>query len=107
MASIRDYDELLKERPGANTPKVIDTPEGRRVYFQVWDWDEDGRSYVFNLFLVSEEGEGWRTVLYDARYRAVLREELCDLLKEAGFSDIGWKTPAESGYYQPIVIARV
>jgi len=20
----------------------------RRVYFQVWDWDEDGRSYVFN-----------------------------------------------------------
>jgi hypothetical protein len=37
----------------------------------------------------------------------VLREELRDLLKEAGFSDIGWKTPAESGYYQPIVIARV
>jgi glycine/sarcosine N-methyltransferase len=107
MASIRDYDELLKERPGATTPKVIDTPEGRRVYFQIWDWDEDGRSYVFNLFLVSEEGEGWRTVFYDARYRAVLREELRDLLKEAGFSDIGWKTPAESGYYQPIVIARV
>ena len=107
MASIRDYDELLKERPGATTPKVIDTPEGRRVYFQVWDWDEDGRSYVFNLFLVSEEGEGWRTVLYNARYRAVLREELRELLKEAGFSDIGWKTPAESGYYQPIVIARV
>jgi len=50
MASIRDYDELLKERPGATTPKVIDTPEGRRVYFQVWDWDEDGRAYVFNLF---------------------------------------------------------
>ena len=69
----------------------------RRVYFQVWDWDEDGRSYVFNLFLVSEEGEGWRTALYDARYRAVLREELRDLLKEAGFSDIGWKKPAESG----------
>src|SRR5215203_4014142 len=79
----------------------------RRVYFQVWDWDEDGRSYVFNLFLLSEEGEGWRTALYDARYRAVLREELRVLLKEAGFSDIGWKTPAESGYYQPIVIARV
>jgi hypothetical protein len=29
------------------------------------------------------------------------------VLKEAGFSDIGWKTPAESGYYQPIVTARV
>lgn len=107
MASIRDYDELLKERPGATTPKVIDTPEGRRVYFQVWDWDEDGRAYVFNLFLLSEEGEGWQTVLHDARYRAVLRDELRDVLKEAGFSDIGWKTPAESGYFQPIVAARV
>jgi len=37
----------------------------------------------------------------------VLRDELCDVLKEAGFSDIGWKRLAESGYYQPIVTARV
>lgn len=36
MASIRDYDELLKERPGATTPKVVDTPEGRRVYSRPW-----------------------------------------------------------------------
>jgi glycine/sarcosine N-methyltransferase len=107
MASIRDYDELLKERPDATRPKVINTPEGRRVYFQVWDWDEDGRAYLFNLFLLREEGEGWQTVHYDARYRAVLGDELCDVLKEAGLSDIGWKRPAESGYYQPIVTARV
>jgi glycine/sarcosine N-methyltransferase len=107
LASIRDYDELLKQRPGVTMPKVIDTPEGRRVYFQVWDWDEDGRAYVFNLFLLSEEGEAWRTVHHDAPYRAVLRDELRDVLEEAGFSDITWKTPAESGYYQPIVTARV
>ena len=102
LASMRDYDELLKERPGATTPKVMDTPEGRRIYLQVWDWEEDGRAYAVNLFLLSEEAEGWRTVHHDARYRAVLRAEL----EEAGFSDIGWKTPAESGYYQPIVTAR-
>jgi glycine/sarcosine N-methyltransferase len=57
--------------------------------------------------LLSEEGEDWRTVHHDARYRAVLRDELSDVLKEAGFSDISWKTPAQSGYYQPIVTARV
>ena len=50
---------------------------------------------------------GCETVLHDARYRAVLRDELRDVLKEAGFWDIGCKTPAESGYYQPIVTARV
>lgn len=107
LASIRDYDELLKDPPGATMPKVIDTPEGRRVYFQVWDWHEDDRTYVVNLFLLSEDGEVWRTIHHDARYRAVSREELQEVLKEAGFSDIGWKMPAESGYYQPIVTARV
>jgi hypothetical protein len=107
LASIRNYDELLKERPRATTPKVMDTPGGRSLYFQDWDWDEDGRAYVINLFLLREEGEGWRTVHHDARYRAVLRDELSDVLKEAGFSSIGWKMPAQSGYYQPIVTARV
>lgn len=106
LASIRDYDELLKDRPRVTTPKVIDTPEGRRIYFQVWDWEDD-RSYVFNLFLVKEKSESWRTVHYAARYRAVRRDELSDVLKEAGFSDISWKMPVESGYYQPIVMARV
>ena len=41
------------------------------------------------------------------RLTAVLRDELHDMLEEAGFSDIDWKMPAESGYYQPIVTARV
>jgi hypothetical protein len=34
LASIRNYDELLKERPRVTTPKVMETPDGRRVYFQ-------------------------------------------------------------------------
>lgn len=107
LASIRDYDRILEERPRATTPSVIDSQEGRRVYFQVWDWEEDGLSYVFNLFLLSEKGDGWQMAHHDARYRAVLRDELREVLEEAGFSDANWKMPAESGYYQPIVTARV
>lgn len=106
LASIRDYDELLKARPRATTPKVMDTLEGRRVYFQVWDWEESGPAYTVHLFLVSEEGEGWQTVHQDACYRAVKRDELRDILEQAGFSQIEWEMPARSGYYQPIVIAR-
>ena len=106
LASVRDYDRLLKERPGATTPKVMATPEGRRIYFQVWDWEEDGRSYTGNLFLVSEEGENWRTAHHIVRYRAVPRGELRGVLEEAEFSDIVWKMPDQSGYYQPVVTAR-
>ena len=37
LASIRDYDELLTKRPAATMPTVMDTPRGRRIYFQAWD----------------------------------------------------------------------
>jgi glycine/sarcosine N-methyltransferase len=106
LASIRDYDELLRERPRVTTPKVMETPEGRRVYFQVWDWEDDSRAYVVNLFLLSEEGENWRTVHHTTRYRAMLRSELRSVLEEVGFSDVDWKMPDQSSYYQPVVTAK-
>ena len=106
LASIRDYDELLKDRPGATMPKVMNTPEGRRVYFQVWDWEDDGRTYTVNLFLVGEENGRWQTVHHKTIYRALPRGELQKILEVAGFPEVGWKMPAQSGYYQPIVIAR-
>jgi glycine/sarcosine N-methyltransferase len=52
LASIRDYDHLLAERPSATTPKVMDAVGGRRIYFQVWDWENDGLVYTVQLFLV-------------------------------------------------------
>ncbi len=106
LASIRDYDELLKKRPAATTPTVMDRPQGRRIYFQVWDWEEDGLVYTVNLFVVREENGKWRTVHHRTRYRALVREELGRVLEEAGFTEVGWKMPAQSGYYQPIVTAR-
>ena len=36
LASMRDYDQVLRERPGATVPSVSGSPGGRRVYFQVW-----------------------------------------------------------------------
>jgi glycine/sarcosine N-methyltransferase len=39
--------------------------------------------------------------------RVVLRTELADILQEAGFRDVFWYMPEDSGYYQPIVTARV
>ena len=106
LASIRDYDRVLRERPAATTPAVFDTPEGRRIYFQVWDWADDGRTYTVNLFLVDESGGVWETHHHETRYRAVLREELAQILREAGFREVVWRMPDESGYYQPIVTAR-
>jgi hypothetical protein len=108
LASIRDYDQILGQRPLARSepPRVFDSPDGRRVVFQVWDWEGDGRAYTFHLFMVHQAGSGWRTAHRAARYRGLPREELSAILRAAGLSEIRWLMPDESRYYQPLVVAR-
>jgi len=106
LASIRDYDQVLRERPGATVPSVSDSPAGKRVYFQVWDWAGDGRTYTVHLFLLNESGGSWEVQHHETRYRAVLRAELAETLLRAGFRDLIWHMPDASGYYQPLVMAR-
>ncbi|GGD90297.1 class I SAM-dependent methyltransferase [Paenibacillus nasutitermitis] len=105
VLTIRDYDMLIAEKPEATQPRVMD--QGKRIVFQVWDWSGDGRTYTTNHFIVQEgEGGQWQTEHHRTVYRALLRHELGALLEQAGLSHIQWHTPAESGYYQPIVTAR-
>jgi len=106
IASVRDYDQILTDRPKSTLPQVFDDTEGRRVVFQLWDWSEDGRNYVFHLFILTESQGKWRIFQYTTQYRALLRHELGEILTSAGFSDIGWQMPSESGYYQPVVTAH-
>ncbi|WP_153801947.1 hypothetical protein [Filobacillus milosensis] len=48
----------------------------------------------------------WETKHHTTSYRALLREELSQILSEAGFSNITWNMPEDTGYYQPILIAE-
>jgi hypothetical protein len=106
LASMRDYDQLIQERPRATAPLVCDAPEGRRIVFMVWDWAADLRTYVGHLFIVRELGGVWQTVHHATTFRAYQRSEIDTILREAGFSDLRWHMPEETGYYQPIVTAR-
>jgi glycine/sarcosine N-methyltransferase len=106
LASIRDYDRILAERPRAELPRVFDDPEGRRIVFQVWDWDADSRSYTLSLFILRQNGDAWHTIHHATRYRALPRHELTAALQAAGFSDVRWLMPEAGGYYQPLVTAR-
>ncbi len=106
IASIRDYDRLVAERPRLVNPRLHDTAEGKRVVYQVWDWDADGRGYRFHQFIVRERDGEWSTTHLSGRYRALLRRELGEVLAHAGFAAIRWRMPEETGYYQPLVTAR-
>lgn len=105
IASIRDYDELLAQRPTMQPPAFYGNPGGRRIVHQVWYWIDEKR-YVVHLYITEESSGAWTTHHFVSECRAILRSELSRELESAGFKDVQWLMPGESGYYQPIVLAR-
>ncbi|WP_163872802.1 class I SAM-dependent methyltransferase [Paenibacillus favisporus] len=103
IITIRDYDSLIRERPRATQPRILD--HGKRIVFQVWDWSEDGSTYTTRQFILQDQLESWKTESYAAVYRAVQRSELSSFLQQAGFQRVEWVMPEQSGFYQPIVTA--
>ena len=105
MASIRDYDQLILEKPPMQPPAFYGARGSRRIVHQVWDWSDNTR-YTLHLYITTESSSGWEAHHFVSAYRCLLREDLSDVLKNSGFSDIQWLMPHESGYYQPLVLAR-
>ncbi|MEO8040757.1 MAG: class I SAM-dependent methyltransferase [Betaproteobacteria bacterium] len=128
VASIRDYDLLLEQSgaepgrdpglpglhgqraahgpPRGTMPQVFDDADGRRIAFQVWDWAPDRRSYAVHQYFLQEFRGQYDTTHHLSRFRALLRRELEQALRAAGFADVRWHMPPGSGYYQPVVTAR-
>lgn len=104
VASIRDYDGLLDERPPYSPPYVHETSRGQRVSFQTWRWHGD--NYRLTQYIIDDGEEGLEVGKFTCEYRATRREELTGLLLSSGCVDVAWKLPEETGFYQPIVIAR-
>lgn len=103
VASIRDYDALLETKPPYSPPYIHQTEKGQRVAFQTWAWEGD--LYRLTQYLIEDE-ETLKTSKFDCCYRATRREELTGLLLAAGCSHVQWLMPEESGFYQPIVVAK-
>lgn len=107
LASIRDYDRILEDRPVTTRPAFSGPPGNRRITFQIWQWQPDGRRYGLELFVLAEDGhDRWRVRSHRASYRAVTRPELRRALEEAGASRVEWRMPDQTGFFQPLVVAR-
>jgi len=105
MASIRDYDRLIEERPVVQGPAFYSDPGGTRIVFQIWEWIDD-RRYTFHLYITRKVRTGWETFHTTALYRTVRRSELSEALSQGGLGNAIWLLPHESGFYQPIVLAK-
>ena len=99
VASIRDYDALLAVKP----PNIHQTAAGQCVSFQTWDWQDD--CYRLTQYIIDDEQQ-LQVSKFCCEYRATRRAELTALLQQAGCREVKWLMPEESGFYQPIVIAK-
>jgi SAM-dependent methyltransferase len=105
LASIRDYDALTTTKPAIQEAAIYGRLGERRIIHQVWDWIDD-RTYTLHHFITLQEGSGWSAHHFVGEYHCLLRDELSAALRTAGFGQIQWLMPVESGYYQPVVLAR-
>ncbi|MDE2706702.1 MAG: class I SAM-dependent methyltransferase [Gemmatimonadota bacterium] len=106
VASIRDYDRLLAEKPSYVVMNPGGTHEEEVIVFQIWDWSKESDTYLLRLFVMNRAASEWRVKEVRTRYRAIKRNELTVALESVGFAKIAWHEPEQSGYFQPIVTAR-
>ncbi|MEE1123297.1 MAG: class I SAM-dependent methyltransferase, partial [Acinetobacter pseudolwoffii] len=103
IASIRDYDALLENKPPYSPPYIHKTGQGQRVSFQTWTWKDD--HYTLIQYII-DDADTLQISKFECEYRATRRKELSELLFAHGCQDVHWLFPEETGFYQPIVIAK-
>ena len=103
VASIRDYDALLMDKPPYSPPYIHKTAKGQRVSFQTWQWNGD--NYRLIQYIIDDE-DTLQVSKFECEYRATRREEMTKLLIDNGCGSVVWMFPEETGFYQPIVVAK-
>ena len=103
VASIRDYDALLETKPPYSPPYIHKTAAGQRVSFQTWAWEEE--CYKLVQYIIEDE-KNLEVSKFVCEYRATCRAEITDLLFACGCREVDWLFPDETGFYQPIVVAK-
>ena len=105
LASIRDYDEALATRPVTGPARLSGEDGDRRIVQQVWEW-LDERRYRVHIYLTRQHAGGWRCTHHAGLYRALSRAELSAALRSVGLGAVHWLMPEETGFHQPLVLAR-
>lgn len=106
LVTMRDYDNLARDRPAVQGPAFFTDAGLRRCVHQVWDWTGE-RRYTMHLYITRETDAGWECHHFTSAFHAWPRAAVTRAVEAAGFLAVRWLEPAETGYYQPVVLARL
>lgn len=87
IISIRNYETLFAEKKTFHPRQVHESPKGRRVVFDLWEYPTED-IVVFNVFYLQEGPGGWEVTTRKMVYRAIYSENLVAMLTKAGFRDV-------------------
>ncbi|WP_370150765.1 class I SAM-dependent methyltransferase [Streptacidiphilus sp. EB129] len=107
LVSTRPYDGIRQSHPASTTPQSHGRGRDRTVSFQLWDWHEDGERYDLELFQLIPDGDDWRVEVRRTAYWALTSQQLEGFVTGAGFDRTAWLPPEDSGFFQPLLTARV
>lgn len=107
LVSIRDYDQVLVDRPRTTPIRLLEDDKGKRLVFQHWEWQPRSDIYTLHQFILSEDTLAqWQTKHDVTQYRAWKRDSLRSIFTANGFTQIQWHMPSEVAYYQPVMTAH-
>ncbi len=101
MISVRDYEAMQLGGRRLYPRQVHDTPDGRVVVFDCWDFDRD--FYDITMYIVEDTGQRTATthVIRGGRYYCVSISRLATHMREAGFKRV---ITLKERYFQPLLI---
>ena len=85
----RDWDVIARQRPGflfRHDHRGTPAPGHRTVLFDLWHYDDP--LVTFAVFFLEHSLEGWHTEVFPVRYRMWQREQVIDLMKQAGMPEV-------------------
>lgn len=105
IATLRDFDQALEERPPLAPTTLVPGPP-RRVLVRMHDWDDERPEYVVRYVILTESEDGWSAREFAMRYRAYTTAETEAAARAAGFGEVGWLSDEErAGLGQRVLIA--
>ena len=105
LASFRDYDNLLKERPIIAHPLRIHTLPDKTIYtLKTWNWENN--FCRTNQYIIIESKD--KNDIYHGSFLmwAITRKELFEIAAECGFTNLKWLLPSDTDFFEPIMLAQ-
>ena len=105
IASFRDYDKMIEEKPAWAYPtRYRKTENGYAIILRHFDWNVD--KCTSSQFYIEVEDQKEPKLFYSTyKQWAITREKLLSISKKLPFSNSFWLFPDKTRFYQPIFCA--